>query len=167
MEARFFKEAGERCRMRQGVRDLFDLLSPRVVISMGVEQTIQACLAHNGLEAAVAATRIEFDQDGIMNGYNPNVVVSSSKGAALAQFRRLTRLSLDEYLVIGDSFIDVEMMPEGAFNILIVPHTEDFSGIANFREIHLEAMLKKVTLVLYSNSLTPLVQLMHQAHETA
>lgn len=158
-----FENAGKEIVLREGARELFDLISTRVVISMGMEQVIQSALTHNNLTAAVAAGRLIFGPDGVLTGYHPNLVVGSSKRAALERFMELNRLPVQRHLVLGDTFIDTEMMPDGAFNVWILPRKAEFDSIAAFRNTHFEAMLKRVTIVLSSNSLMPLVNLIRQA----
>jgi len=91
------------------------------------------------------------------------VVVSSTKTVALNRFMHLNGISVANHLVIGDSYIDIGMMPEHSFNVWILPHTEEVEGIAEFREARFESMLRRVTMVLYSNSLEPLARLLQEA----
>lgn len=158
-----FLNAGYDIVLRDGASELFDLVSHRVVISMGMEQIIQACLMHNNLTASIAAARMTFAPDGRCNGYHRNIIASSSKGAALDRFMALNGLPVTAHLVIGDSFIDIEMMPEGAFNVWILPHVQNNESMAKYRSTHFEDMLARVTIILYSNSLMPLVELIREA----
>lgn len=163
-----FEEAGNKVQLRKGAVELFRQIPLRVIISMGLEQVIRACIDRYLLSSAIAATRLNFGCDGRLVGYHPNVVVSKTKKVALNRFMRLNGLKAENHLIIGDSYIDIEMMPEHSFNVWILPHTEEVEGIAEFREARFESMLRRVTMVLYSNSLEPLARLLHEAkHSTS
>ncbi len=157
------QEAGKLIRLREGVRELFELMESRAVISYGIEQVIQACLSHHGLTAAIAGTRLRFDHQDRLCGYEPNVVVSTTKPIALDRFQQLTNAALDELLIMGDSIGDAEMMREGAFNVLMIPHGEQHASMQNYRYQHLEHMWKKARLVVISESILPLTFLIQQA----
>ena len=162
-----FENAGRRLILREGTEELFDLMTACSVISMGMEQIIRACLDHHSLSAAIAATRIHFDEKGVMNGYHPNVLGAVSKATAQARFMQLAGHHVHNHLVMGDTLLDTEMMPKGAFNVWILPHTEDYGTTSAFRDMHFQMMLSRVTIVLYSNSILPLVQLIREARASA
>ena len=115
-----FITAGKRVEIRDGIPELFDLLDQRVVISFGLQNVIEACLEHHGHPSPVAATRLLFDAEGRLTGFHPNVVVSSTKAAAVSRFLQLTGASEEEILATGDSVVDVTMMRDNSFNIWIV-----------------------------------------------
>lgn len=158
-----FEKAGRNVVLRTGTSELFRLIPTRVIISMGLEQVIRACIERYHLTSAIAATRLNFETNGTLIGYHPNVVVSMTKKAALNRFMHLNGVHIANHLVIGDSYIDIEMMPEQSFNVWIRPHTDESEGMAEFREARFESMLRRATMVLYSNSLEPLAQLLKEA----
>ncbi len=160
------QEAGTRIMLRQGVRELFDLMAHRVMVSYGLEQVIHACLDHHGLEAAVAATRLRFNEAGVLTGYEPNVVVSSSKPAAVERFQTLSQARVDELLIMGDSIGDQEMMKEGALNVLMIPQTESDRYFDQFRQKHLAELWNSVSTILIADELHPLAELLVHARET-
>lgn len=155
--------AGQAVVMRQGATELFELMHQRVVITFGVEQIIQAFLEKNKLHASVAATRLTFDKSGFINGYNRNVIVSATKASAAKRFHELVGDPPPFFLSIGDSIVDIKMMPENGFNVLIMPPGEANKKLAAFRRNHLAAMFDKLTMILVSDSLLPLVDLIRRA----
>jgi phosphoserine phosphatase len=157
------KMAGKAVVMRQGAVELFELMNQRVVITFGVEQIIKAFLEENKIHASIAATRLTFDKNGFINGYNRNVVVSATKAAAANRFHKLVGDPPHFFLSIGDSIVDIEMMPENGFNVLIMPPGEANKKLAAFRRNHLATMFNKLTMILVSDSLLPLVDLIRQA----
>ncbi len=158
-----FAHIGKHMTLRDGARDLFALLEKRLVISMGIEQLIAASLQHNGMSAGVIATRLVFNKENTVSGCHRNVVVSTSKGVAHRRFVELSEMRVKHHLVLGDSYFDIHMMPQGAFNVWIVPHSDVDNGLVNYRDAHFEIMLDRATIVLYSNSLLPLVMLIREA----
>jgi len=150
---------------REGALDLLNLFDPRVIISFGIEQVILAWAKHHGVPSAVAASRLQFDDRGVVSGCHINLVASETKEFAADLFRKATGIHEEELLVLGDSVVDIAMMHPNGFNILIVPPSETDKRIADFRHNHLEAMWDKLSLILISDSLLPLVELIETARD--
>ncbi len=163
------RTSGQRIQLRSGVIELFGLMHRSVVISLGMEDVIRACLDHHGLTAAaVAATRLRFDAQRRLSGYEPtSVVVGSTKDIAVERFQRCLGADLNHLLIVGDSIGDIGMMRDGAFNVLMVPHSETQALQAAFRLKHLRTMWGKVCAVVISQSITPLTKLIQDARQAA
>lgn len=161
------RQAATTLPARRGVAPLLELMRYRAVISFGVEQFIQDWLAHNGLHASVAASRLIFDTEGRVERPHINIVGAGSKEFAAARFRRLTGASEREVLVVGDSVVDIHMMSPDSFNVLIIPPSERDHKMRDFRENNLAAMWDRVTMILADDSLEPLVQLLREARKIA
>lgn len=147
---------------REGAIELLALMSQRVVISFGIEQVINAWLTFHGLRSPVAATRLTF-KNGSVAGCHINLVVGETKPFAADRFRKLTGVSEQELMVVGDSIVDAAMMRPGGFNVMIMPPGESDKRIVEFRENHLPAMWDRLTVILQSDSLLPLVELIRAA----
>lgn len=148
---------------RDGAIALLQLMQPRVIISFGIEQIIQAWLAHHAIEAPIAASRLFFNDFDIISGCHINLVASETKKLAADRFRLLTDVHEQELLVIGDSLVDVEMMHSGGLNVLIIPPGEQDKRLVDFRHNHLSTMWDRLSLILQSDSLQPLVNLIMRA----
>ncbi len=156
------QETARRLIGREGAGELLELMSPRVVISFGIEQVITAWLAHHELSAHVAATRLKFKDD-IVSGCHINLVVGETKPFAADRFRTLAGVTEQELMVVGDSIVDAAMMHPDGFNVMIMPPGESDKRLTEFRENHLPAMWDRLTLILQSDSLLPLVELVRVA----
>ncbi len=162
---------GKEMKPRAGLPELFQLTQHQVVISFGIEQVVLSFLANQGLQAAVAANRLCFeDGDGLsgnmsasLTGYGRNVVVSSTKAIAARLFAKQTGGQPPNILSIGDSIVDLDMMPDNGFNVLLLPPGEANRKLAAFRDNHLAAMWGKLTIILVSDSLMPLVDLIRES----
>ena len=160
------EQVGRSLTPRAGAIDLLGLFEQRVIISFGVEQVIEAWLAAYAadLQTAVAATRLTFDDTDVINGCHMQIVVSATKEHAANRFRRIANIHEDRLLVLGDSTVDVHMMrPDGGVNVLIVPPTEGDKKLKDFRDNNLQSMWGNLTLILVSDDLTPLVNLIQEA----
>ena len=145
---------------REGALQLLGLFDPRVVISFGVEQLIQDWLHHQDMNSTpVAASRLKFNGSDVISGCHINLVVSGTKRVAAAKFRKKTGVREDELMVLGDSIVDAEMMVPGGFNVLIIPPGEADKKLAGFRNGNLVQMWDRLTAILFSDSLLPLVDL--------
>ncbi|HAU65775.1 TPA: hypothetical protein DCW61_00320 [Candidatus Uhrbacteria bacterium] len=146
---------------RPGVYELFQKLDQRVVISFGIEQIIQDWLEHMNLNpTAVAASRLKFDEQERVNGCHINLVASHTKKCAVERFKQVGKIDERNLLVVGDSVVDVHMMGKNSFNVLIVPPSELDRRLADFREGNLLTMWDRITLILASDSLVPLLNLL-------
>ena len=114
----------------------------------------------------MAASRLIFDNDGRIENLHINIVGSGSKQFAAQRFRRLTQIDDSELLVVGDSVVDVHMMSELTFNVLVVPRSEIDRKLKDFRQNNLAAMWNRITMILADDSLEPLVQLLREARES-
>ncbi|MEK7615005.1 MAG: haloacid dehalogenase-like hydrolase [Patescibacteria group bacterium] len=163
------RTSGQRIQLRTGVTELFGLMHRSVVISLGMEDVIRACLDHHGLTAAaVVATRLRFDADRRLSGYEPtSVVVGSTKDIAVERFQRCVKADLNHLLIVGDSIGDIGMMRSGAFNVLMVPHSETQAIQAAYRLKHLRTMWGKVCAIVISQSILPLTELIQDARRAA
>jgi len=152
---------------REGACDLLELVDPRVVISFGVEQVILSWLQNlQVVDTAVAASRLKFNEEGVVSGCHINLVVSETKQFAADRFRQITGVAEDQLLVVGDSVVDVHMMHPRGFNILIVPRAEADKKLAGFRTNGIGVMWDRLTAILVSDSLQPLVELIERARAT-
>jgi len=150
---------------RAGAVELIRLMDQRAVVSFGIEQFIQAWLLHHGLRVPVAATRLLYDSSGRVERPHINIVGAGSKKFAAARFRRLANVEERSLLVVGDSVVDVHMMGEDSFNVLVVPRTEVDHKLQDFRENNLEVMWERITMILFDDSLESLVDLLREARE--
>lgn len=147
---------------REGAIELLGLMSQRVIISFGIEQVIKSWLTFHGLRSPVAASRLTL-KNGVVAGCHINLVVGETKPFAADRFRKLTGASEEELMVVGDSVVDAAMMRPGGFNVMIMPPGESDKRIVEFRENHLPAMWDRLTLILQTDSLVPLVELIRTA----
>lgn len=152
------QSAAKSLQARQGVTPLIKSLRNKAVISFGMEQFIQSWLEHHQIEIPVAASRILFDEEDIVDRVHINIVGSGSKEFAAARFRRISGSSDRELMVVGDSVVDIHMMSQSSFNVLIIPPSELKKKMKGFRENNLEVMWNRVTMILASDSFDPLLQ---------
>jgi phosphoserine phosphatase len=151
---------------RDGAVELLRLFDPRVVISFGMEQIIQDWLMFMDLTGTpVGASRLTFGADNVVHGCHINLVASKTKAVAADRFRKLTGIQEHDLLVLGDSIVDAEMMQPGGLNLLIIPPDEADKKLEAFRNGHLAEMWDRLTAILLSNSLMPLVGLIEMARE--
>lgn len=148
---------------RRGVGELLALMRNKAVVSFGVEQFIQAWLRHQGLELPVAASRLIFDEQGVVQRPHINIMGSRSKEYAAERFRRAMSTPERELLVVGDSVVDIHMMSPDSFNVLIIPPSELDRKMRDFRENNLAAMWPRITMILADDSLEPLAELLRDA----
>ncbi len=147
---------------REGAIHLLELMKHRVVISMGIEQVIESWLRHHAIISPIAASRLLFE-DGLVSGYHFNLVVGHTKRTAADRFRKMTNVQETDLLVLGDSAIDATMMYPESFNVLILPLGESDARLSEYRLRHIPTMWDKLTLILQSDSLLPLVHLIQSA----
>ena len=159
------ENAGAQLPPREGALDLLKIIHRRVVISFGIEQVILGWLLFNRVPTPVAATRLLFDQDDRVKGCHLNVVGSLSKEFAVSRFRTLSGVREMEMLVVGDSVVDASMMLPQSFNVLLMPPGEADKTLAAFRENNLEDMWDRLSLILVSDSLAPLTELIRTARD--
>ncbi len=153
-------ETGMELPPRDGAIELLKLFVLYVIISYGIEHVIQGFAKAHGLDPHIVASRFKFrEPDMLVMGHEYNVVVSSTKPLAANRFRTLTGIADEEMLVVGDSVVDVEMMHPGGLNILVMPCKEANKKLTAFRNGNLAGMWPKLTAILYSDSLMPLVEL--------
>ena len=145
--------------MRTGAFLLLRQFDHRVVISFGMEQPIQIWLRAHQINSPVAATRLIFNDDECVAGFHQNIVASSTKGLAAQRFRTITGVRNADCLVVGDSMADISMMHDDSFNVLIIPPSEMDKKLSSFREGNLGAMWNNITMILCSDSLMPLANL--------
>jgi phosphoserine phosphatase len=148
---------------RDGASELLLMMDHRVIITFGIEQVVQDWLAQRKIRASVAGTRLTFTEQGLLTGHHPNVVTSTTKALAYDRFLKLSTLTPGETLVIGDSVVDVHMMQPGGFNVLLLPPGESEKKLRDFRENNLASMWERLTMILVSDSLSPLVDLFMHA----
>lgn len=164
---RDIQEAGRHLPIRPGAKELLCLTNPRVVISFGLETMILPWLQQYDIKSAVAATRVEEDELGRVCGFNVNLVLPSTKRLAADRFRALSGLQEEELLILGDTIFDADMMQPRSFNVLIVPPGETDQKLNDFRNGNLAYMWDRLTMILISDSLMPLVELIRQARKEA
>ena len=151
--------AGAALPMREGADHLLNLFKDRTIVSFGIEQMIYAWLKQHDIKMTAVATRLGEDDEGRVQGCLLNMVIASTKPLVVDRFRAITGSSPAQTLIIGDTIFDVDMMQEGTFNILIIPPAEADKRLAGFRNGTLSHMWPKLTAILYSDSLMPLVEL--------
>lgn len=156
-----FQEVAQELGARKGAIELLELLARRAVVSYGLETIISDWLVHHQVTSAIAATRLHFNADGRLTDYHPNIVASPTKEHAANRFRAVTGIHERNLLVVGDSVVDIHMMHEGGFNVLILPPTEADRKLRDFRENNLSGMWARLTAILVSDSLQPLVDLIN------
>jgi len=161
-----FEDVAKELQARPGSADLLQLMRHRAVITFGIEQVAQSWLRARGISAAVAGTRLMFDEEGRLTGHHPNIVASPTKEYAARRFRELSGSTEPETLVTGDSVVDVHMMGEDSFNVLVIPPSELEKKLRDFRENNLAPMWSRITMILADNSLEPLVTLLQEARQT-
>jgi phosphoserine phosphatase len=150
---------------REGALELLRLMDKRVVISFGIEQFIKSWLRHVDVSAAVAATRIIFDDAGLVNRCHINVVGAGSKKFVVKRFRDLSHVREDHLLVVGDTVLDASMMSPSSFNVLIIPPNEIENQNSDFRN-NLPKMWDRLTAILVCDSLAPLAELIKEARKS-
>ncbi len=148
---------------REGAIELLSLFEKRVIISFGIEALIQMWLEERRIDCPVAATRVHFDDDGVVCGRGPNPCVPISKEIAADIFRQRTGVREENLLVIGDHKRDIHMMHPGGFNVLIVPPGAADEKLAAFREGSLRPMWDVLTMVIIGDSLRPLHNFIQEA----
>lgn len=148
---------------REGASELLLMMKQRVVITFGIEQVVQDWLLERKIIAAVAGTRLTFDKEGLLTGHHPNIVAAPTKKLAADRFREITGLKEEEILVVGDSIVDVHMMHPEGFNVLLIPPSESEKKLRDSRENNLASMWNNLSMILVSDRLMPLVDLiMHE-----
>ncbi len=162
-----FEAVAQELIARPGASELLQLMRHRAIITFGIEQVAQSWLGNRGISAAVAGTRLTFDEAGRLTGHHPNVVASPTKEHAARRFRELCDSTEDETLVIGDSLVDVHMMGKNSFNVLVVPPAELDRKLRDFRDNSLGPMWGRITMILADDSLEPLVALLHDARQNS
>ncbi|MBI4438083.1 haloacid dehalogenase-like hydrolase [Candidatus Uhrbacteria bacterium] len=160
VQAGFMREDFTRVALELGEREgavpLLRLMGERAIITFGLEPVALDWLKAHKVRAAVAGTRLLFDERGRLTGHHPNVVASSTKASAAKRFRELTGFEERELLVLGDAVTDVHMMTEGTFNVLLVPRRELDRKLQDYRENNLESMWDRLSAIVVSDSLVPL-----------
>lgn len=156
---------GQQLIPREGAIALLNLLERRVIISMGIEQVIAAWLQHYMISSPIAASRLLFEQD-VVSGFHFNLVVGNTKQTAVARYCKMAQIPETHLLVLGDSAVDATMMYPNSFNVLILPLGEKDDRISAYRLRHIPDMWDRLTLILQSDSLLPLVQLIKSARNS-
>ncbi len=147
---------------REGALELLQAMEKRVIITFGIEQLIQDWVEHHQVHpTSVAASRLKFNEENQVYGCHINLVASHTKKCAVERFREVGKIDGENLLVIGDSVVDVHMMGTDSFNVLIVPPNELDRKLADFREGNLASMWDRITLILASDSLIPLLNLLN------
>jgi len=155
--------AGRERILRPGTSNLLALFEKRIIISFGIEQFIRACLQTNGLTADIAANRFRFDEQSRLIGYHTNVVASLSKKTALERYMTIQGFKPHEVFAIGDAVTDIEMMQPDGFNVLLMPKNDHDAKWVAFRRNHLPTLWPKITMILVSDTLNTMVELINMA----
>ncbi|KKW31409.1 MAG: hypothetical protein UY76_C0058G0002 [Candidatus Uhrbacteria bacterium GW2011_GWA2_52_8d] len=161
-----FEAVAEELGARSGAEELLQLMRYRAVVTFGIEQVAKRWLKNRDISAAVAGTRLMFDEDGRLTGHHPNIVASPTKEYAARRFREISESTEQETLVVGDSVVDVHMMGGDSFNVLVIPPSELGKKLRDFRENNLATMWDRITMILADDSLEPLVTLLREARQT-
>lgn len=151
---------------RMGVAQLLGLMHQKAIVSFGIEQFIQDWLAHHKISAPVAASRLIFDDRDRVDHLHINVVGAGSKEFVANRFRNVAHTPKNGLMVVGDSVIDIHMMTQDSFNVLIIPPSELDRKMRDFRKNNLAAMWGKITMILADDSLEPLVAFLQEARES-
>jgi phosphoserine phosphatase len=161
------QEAGKKVPLREGAKKLMELfeIHERLIVSWGIKPLIESCMSHHEIETGVAATILAYDEQERINRVHPGaVVVGQNKHLAVEAFLELGDLGGEHVLAVGDSSWDLMMMPKGGTNVLLVSkYGSDESRIVKDR--YLDLMWNKLTLIVQSASLMPLVELIEESRK--
>ncbi|MFH1315745.1 MAG: hypothetical protein ABIH67_05130 [Candidatus Uhrbacteria bacterium] len=150
-------KAGRQVQVYPGASELLGLFDAVCVISLGVAPVIRACWAHHGHDVFVASAEFIFDEEDRAVDYHlSSVILGNNKGWAVRRFLGLDELvgySMNNILIIGDSFYDQDMFQTGATNGLIML-TEN--GTIRGRPDFIAEMWDKLSFVYVADSLLPL-----------
>lgn len=161
-----FADVGRNLQTREGAVPLIGMMDHTTIISFGLQAVILPWIQHHGVQASVVANRLRFDDSGRVIGHHPNLIAASTKRLAAEVFADGLAGSAAKILVLGDSIVDIHMMLRDSFNVLILPRTAGDAQLQKFRERGLQQMWPKLTMILHSDSLMPLVKLLLQARRT-
>lgn len=148
--------------LREGFSDVAEAVERMLIISLGIEELIQASLAHHGIHAQVAADRLIYYEDGRIRTHHPRVISGVVKGMVARRFLEVSSIPTEHVLCVGDSIGDIEMMPEGALNILLIPRSGVDRQISKWRDGHLPELWHKVRAVVISDTFWPIWELIRR-----
>ena len=155
---------GRRMTARGDIEDFFNIFKKRLVVSFGLADVIREFLRVHFLDAQIAATSLTFDSSDCVEGYHPaSTVVAANKNEAVDLFSSMHDIPNEEIFAIGDSPFDIEMMPEGGCNFLILPLSADCKKVTEMRKRHLSTMWPQLDGIILSDSFFPLVELFREA----
>ncbi|NQV89973.1 hypothetical protein HQ487_01035 [Candidatus Uhrbacteria bacterium] len=149
--------------LREGFKNIAENIENLLIVSLGIEELIQASLAHHGIHAKIAANRLFYHEDGGIRSHHPRVISGDVKGMVARRFLERFNIPVDHVLCVGDSIGDIEMMPEGALNILLLPRTGVDKQIGKWRDGHLPELWQKVRAVVVSDTFFPIYELIRRS----
>ncbi|NBS41644.1 hypothetical protein EBS80_03205, partial [bacterium] len=156
------RSVGARIELRDGVRELFDAIPNRTIVSFGVEDLIESCLDANRLTATVVANRLFYGEDGRVRSHHPHVVVNATKRLIAHRLLERGNVPPEHVLCVGDSIGDIEMAPPFGLNVLLLPRDALEGQIGKWRDGQLPQLWEKVRAVVVSNSLLPVWELVRR-----
>jgi phosphoserine phosphatase len=141
------EKAANNLSLRKHAKELFEIFKPEnvVIISYGIHNIIQAFVNRYKLgNVEINSTKLLFDENGIISGYDENsVVLPSQKGKILIDICNRRGIPLENVVVIGDSKGDELMFFPETLNILVNAY-----GDCN---------IKNIDFVLKSTDFRPLI----------
>ncbi len=156
------RSVGAHIELRDGARELFEVVENRIVVSFGIEELIEACLDTNGLTAMVVANRLFYDEEGRIRSHHPYVVVNATKKLIARRLLERTNTPPEHVLCIGDSIGDIEMAPPFGLNVLLLPRDGVVGQIGKWRDGQLPQLWEKVRAVVVSDSLRPVLEIVRR-----
>ena len=150
-------KAGCQIQVHHGASELLGIFDRVCVVSLGVAPVIKACWAHHGHDVYVASAEFIFDEeDRVVDYHLSSVILGYNKGWAVRRFLGLDEFvgySMDNLLILGDSYYDKDIFQSGATNGLIMM-TEN--GTIRGRSDFIEEMWDNLSFVYVGESLLPL-----------
>lgn len=161
------EQIGASMEGRVGATELFARLDETCIITYGFQQIIEAWCSANAIKTMAAGIRFIYggDNDRIIGFHPGSVVTGATKGIVAKRFRALKGISGQPILTMGDRPFDLEMMyeHEAAVNALIFAPNKAKGRFDSFDIPENRERFKRVSCVLISDSLQPIVDLLPAA----
>lgn len=154
----------ERMVAREGAGELFKRLQKTCIITYGFEEVVRLWAERLGIQTQISGVVFTYDDQDCLTGACPSsLVVGQTKGFVAQDFRIKHEVVDQGILTLGDRPFDIEMMYDHprAVNALIFEPEQALTRFASFDISENRERFKRVSCVLISDSLQPLVDLLH------
>lgn len=168
VSANAIRHQAEQVGVRHGFLDLARLMQRRAIITFGTKQFPLWWCEHHGIADGmdIRGAHIHFNGNGLVTHSALNVCTGVTKGHDVERWMIHHGVREGELMVIGDSVVDARMFRPGSTNVLLVPRQETERALAKFRRDNLASIWPNVDIVLHSDSLSPLAQMIRAARRS-